>query len=280
MFGGFWRMVLMKLPVGFLTGLGVAAVVTYAMPKKYESVAVVELKWLPAAFEKVPLTEVLPQRSGEGEGEAPAWVVDEIGRMTGGEALDRVSKRLDLEKRWNLEPGEVRAVLEEAVLAQSIRGTDLVSVRVRHTSKVDARDIAAEVVRDYKEVRSEIKQRDAELQLRELNRAVKEQEDKVESLRQALLQVREESGQESGEFSEAERGFVTEQDFLQTMKLKQMGETIAAKIPGEVVVLHESPEIPEAPVWPNVTLNLVAGAALGLLLAPLMALGALWGRAR
>ncbi len=280
MFGEFLRLVLMKLPVGFLTGIVGAAVVTYAMPKKYESVAVVELKWLPTPFAKVPLTEELPQRSGGGEGEAPAWVVAEIGRMTGGEALDRVSKRLDLEKRWNLKPGEVRGVLEKAVFAQSIRGTDWVSVRVRHTSKEDARDIAVEVVKDYKEVRSETQGRDSEFQLRELNRVVKEQEDKVESLRQALLQVGEKSGQESGEFGEAKRGFTTEQDLLQTMKLKQMGETIAVKIPREVVVLHESPKIPEVPVSPNVAVNLMAGMALGVLFVPLMALGSLWGRAR
>ena len=45
------------------------------------------------------------------------------------------------------------------------------------------------------------------------------------------------------------------------------------------MVLDEMPEIAEAPVSPNVTVNLVAGAAFGLLVAPLMALGALWSRA-
>jgi capsular exopolysaccharide synthesis family protein len=49
------------------------------------------------------------------------------------------------------------------------------------------------------------------------------------------------------------------------MKLKQMGETISRKIPGESVEVHDPPVISNSPVSPNVTLNLMLGAVVGLI---------------
>ena len=43
-----------------------------------------------------------------------------------------------------------------------------------------------------------------------------------------------------------------------------MGETISRKIPGKTVETHEPPTISNNPVSPNVTLNLVLGAVVGL----------------
>jgi polysaccharide biosynthesis transport protein len=64
---------------------------------------------------------------------------------------------------------------------------------------------------------------------------------------------------------DAKREFETDQDLLQTMKLKQTGETISRKIPGESVEVHDEPVISNSPVSPNVTLNLVLGAVVGLI---------------
>jgi capsular exopolysaccharide synthesis family protein len=49
------------------------------------------------------------------------------------------------------------------------------------------------------------------------------------------------------------------------MRLKQMGETISSKMPPETVLVHDSPVISDSPVSPNVTLNLVLGAVVGLI---------------
>ena len=41
---------------------------------------------------------------------------------------------------------------------------------------------------------------------------------------------------------------------------------------GENVIIHEEPQVPQSPVSPNVTLNLILGAVGGFLLSPLLAL--------
>ena len=72
-------------------------------------------------------------------------------------------------------------------------------------------------------------------------------------------------GLDAQDYVDAKREFETDQDLLQTMKLKQMGETISRKIPGESVEVHDEPVISNSPVSPNVTLNLVLGAVVGLI---------------
>ena len=66
------------------------------------------------------------------------------------------------------------------------------------------------------------------------------------------------------DYVDAKRDFETDQQLLQQMKIKQMGESISRKMPGESVVVHDPPFISETPVSPNVTLNLVLGAVVGL----------------
>jgi capsular exopolysaccharide synthesis family protein len=301
------------------------------------------------------------------------------------------------------------------VTTQNIRGTDLISIRVRHTNKLDAKDITEEVANAYKAYRMQIESRDAERGLLELNKAVRDQEDKVEDRRKVLAQIvrtkgiiykgadsfydrggvdedqgardalqtyqklqqekmqleseissllkydsdqlmvyaaglelpdniirslyplyleakrlvdgmkinglgdkhptvlaeanrmstmkrqldegvvnlratltaqldlaterlkgvegmkdstREEAikrGLDAQDYVDAKRDFETDQQLLQTMKIKQMGETISSKMPGESVEVHEKPVLAEGPVSPNVTLNLVLGAVLGLI---------------
>jgi len=72
-------------------------------------------------------------------------------------------------------------------------------------------------------------------------------------------------GLDAQDYVDAKREFETDQELLQTMKVKQMGETIAGKIPGESVQVHDEPVVANAPVSPNVTLNLVLGAVVGLI---------------
>lgn len=60
------------------------------------------------------------------------------------------------------------------------------------------------------------------------------------------------------------------------MKLKLMGENISRKMLSDSVRIHDDPVIAQAPISPNVTLNLLFGAGLGSLLSPLMALPLMW----
>jgi capsular exopolysaccharide synthesis family protein len=403
-----YGIILLSLLLVFMT----AAVITYVMPKKYESEATIEVK--PRAAGLSPLGSDLNELSGAAR-TTPQFFGTEFEKIKSRNSLEKVVQNLELVNRWSMEKETVLQILKDIVDTQNIRGTDLISIRVRHTNKVDARDIAEEVARSYRQYRSEMERRDSENALLELNKAVRNQEDRVEERRKVLATIvrtkgiiykgtdsfygqtgvdedqgartaleaynlleqekrklesqinsllkydsdqlmvyaagldlpdniirnlypqylegkrqldgfringlgakhptvmaavdqiqnmkrqldegvvnlratltaqldlsvdrlksveamkdesREEAikrGLDAQDYVDAKRDFETDQELLQTMRLKQMGETISSKMPPESVLVHETPVISESPVSPNVTLNLVLGAVVGLI---------------
>ena len=403
-----YGIILLSLLLVFMT----AAVITYVMPKKYESEATIEVK--PRAAGLSPLGSDLNELSGAAR-TTPQFFGTEFEKIKSRNSLEKVVQNLELVNRWSMDKETILQILKGIVDTQNIRGTDLISIRVRHTNKVDARDIAEEVARSYRQYRSEMERRDSENALLELNKAVRNQEDKVEERRKVLSTIvrtkgiiykgtdsfygqtgvdedqgartaleayneleqekrklesqinsllkydsdqlmvyaagldlpdniirnlypqylegkrqldgfringlgakhptvmaavdqiqnmkrqldegvvnlratltaqldlsadrlksveamkdetREEAikrGLDAQDYVDAKRDFETDQELLQTMRLKQMGETISSKMPPESVLVHETPVISESPVSPNVTLNLVLGAVVGLI---------------
>ena len=403
-----YGIILLSLLLVFMT----AAVITYVMPKKYESEATIEVK--PRAAGISPLGSDLNELSGAGR-MTPQFFGTEFEKIKSRNSLEKVVQSLELVNRWSVDKETALQILKGIVNTQNIRGTDLISIRVRHTNKVDARDIAEEVARSYRQYRAEMESRDAETALQELNKAVRNQEDKVEERRKVLATIvrtkgiiykgtdsfygqsgvdedqgartaleayneleqekrklesqigsllkydsdqlmvyaagldlpdniirnlyplyleakrqldgyringlgprhptvmaavdqienmkrqldegvvnlratltaqldlaadrlksveamkdetREEAikrGLDAQDYVDAKRDFETDQELLQTMRLKQMGETISSKMPPETVLVHDTPVISESPVSPNVTLNLVLGAVVGLI---------------
>ena len=403
-----YGIILLTLLLVFMT----AAVITYVMPKKYESTAVIEVK--PPLPGMSPLGSAMTETSGAGR-MTPQFFGTEFEKIKSRNSLEKVVEGLQLVNRWNVDKETALAILKGIVGTQNIRGTDLISIRVRHTNKVDARDVAEEVARAYKSYRNELETKNAERQLHELNKAVRDQEDKVEERRKVLATIvrtkgiiykgqdsfynqggvdedlgarnalevfheleqeklqlesqinsllkydsdqlmvyaaglslpdnvirtlypqfleakrqldglkvnglgekhptvlvaqdqinklkrqldegvvnlratlqaqldlasnrlkdvtvlkdesREEAikrGLDAHDYVDAKREFERDQELLNQMKIKQMGETISRKIPGESVVVHDPPVISNSPVSPNVTLNLVLGAVVGLI---------------
>jgi capsular exopolysaccharide synthesis family protein len=403
-----YGIILLSLLLVFMT----AAVITYVMPKKYESSTTIEVK--PRAAGISPLGSQLNELSGAGR-MTQQFFGTEFEKIKSRNSLEKVVQNLELVNRWGVDKETALNILKGIVNTQNIRGTDLISIRVRHTNKVDARDIAEEVAQSYRNYRAEIESRDAENALLELNKAVRNQEDKVEERRKVLATIvrtkgiiykgtdsfygqsgvdedqgartaleaynqleqekrklqsqissllkydsdqlmvyaagldlpdniirnlypqyleakrqldgfkinglgakhptvlaavdqienmkrqlsegvvnlratltaqldlaadrlksveamkdetREEAikrGLDAQDYVDAKRDFETDQDLLQTMRLKQMGETISSKMPPETVLVHDSPVISDSPVSPNVTLNLVLGAVVGLI---------------
>ncbi|WAC21202.1 polysaccharide biosynthesis tyrosine autokinase [Luteolibacter sp. SL250] len=72
-------------------------------------------------------------------------------------------------------------------------------------------------------------------------------------------------GIDTQDYVDAKREFETDLDLLQTMKLKFLTEKVSTKMGDESIAVHEEPVIAQAPVSPNVTLNLVLGAVVGLI---------------
>ena len=403
-----YGIILLTLLLVFMT----AAVITYVMPKKYESEATIEVK------PRVPGMSPLGMQMNDAQGGnrmTPQFFGTEFEKIKSRNSLEKVVDSLELVSRWSVDKETALRILKGIVITQNIRGTDLISIRVRHTNKLDAKDVAEEVARAYKAYRTEIESRDAEQALVELNKAVRDQEDKVEDRRKVLATIvrtkgiiykgtdsfygqsgvdedqgardalqtyqkllqdkmqlesqissllkydsdqlmvyaggldlpeniikmlypqyqeakrqleglkinglgdrhptvlaavdqinnmkrqldegvvnlratlkaqldlaedrlksvegmkdstREEAikrGLDAQDYVDAKRDFETDQELLKTMKIKQMGETISSKMPGESVEMHDSPVISESPVSPNVTLNLVLGAVVGLI---------------
>jgi capsular exopolysaccharide synthesis family protein len=403
-----YGIILLSLLLVFMT----AAVITYVMPKKYESGTTIEVK--PRVPGLSPLGSQLNELAGTGR-MTQQFFGTEFEKIKSRNSLEKVVQNLELVNRWGVDKETALNILKGIVNTQNIRGTDLISIRVRHTNKVDARDVAEEVARSYRQYRAELESRDAENALQELNKAVRNQEDKVEERRKVLATIvrtkgiiykgtdsfygqtgvdedqgarsaleafnmleqekrklesqissllkydsdqlmvyaagldlpdniirnlypqylegkrqldglringlgakhptvlaandqiqnmkrqldegvvnlratltaqldlaadrlksveamkdetREEAikrGLDAQDYVDAKRDFETDQELLQTMKLKQMGETISSKMPPETVLVHDSPVISESPVSPNVTLNLVLGAVVGLI---------------
>ncbi len=176
-----YGIILLTLLLVFMT----AAVITYVMPKKYESEATIEVK--PRS------SGVNPLGTGEdafgGSRMTQNFFGTEFEKIKSSNSLSKVVENLELTNKWGVDKETAIRILKGIVQTQNIRGTDLISIRVRHVNKEDARDVTAEVAKAYTAYRAEIESRDADKALYELNKAVRDQEDKVEERRKALTAI-------------------------------------------------------------------------------------------
>jgi len=297
MFKRYWWMLLAMLPVGALVGLIVSAVITYVMPKNYESEIVVELREPSAASD----TETAPMGSQGFKFNFES----ELEKMKSGNSLGSVVDALELVQRWNVDKQTAIGILKACLSTQRINGTDLVSSRMRHTNKEDARDIAAGVVQAYKAGRLEIDKRDQESAFHELSKQVRDQKDRVEELQKivaTIMKVRgigvddkspvgTESAGETHEnaitktlggpdYTDMKNDLETPQEILKALTLGRMNAEVRYKTPSESVLIQENPGIAQSPISPNVSPNLTLGLAIGLFLSPLIALPLMWLLAR
>lgn len=294
----YWWMFLVMIPIGSFAGLLVAAVITYMMPKKYESEAIIEV-----------MQRHHPPGMGASESQAEPQHATVARMLMSRKVLEQVAANLDLLNRWNTDTETNIRILKNIVEIHRIDGTDLISIRVRHTNRVDARDIAGELVTVYKANIAEADGGESERYLREINKMIQEQEDKVEERRKVLSTIVRTKGIISTEpggvqqeerlknagtdkdeerekaikrsldaqhYTDAKREFENDQELLQQMKLKLVGEEMSRRLAADSVRIHDEPVIAQVPISPNVTLNLLLGTGAGFLLSPLMALPLMW----
>ncbi|MFT4175702.1 MAG: polysaccharide biosynthesis tyrosine autokinase [Luteolibacter sp.] len=410
----YWQVIKNRYGVILLTLLLVfmtASVITYVMPKKYESMATIQIK--PKAPIIAPLGRDMATASGSTQ-LTPQFFATEFEVIKSRNSLAKVVEKLELANHWNMTPEQALSLLKAIVKTQNIRGTDLISVTVRHENKQDARDITDAVARAYKDYRTQLERQDAEKALKELEKAVIAQTDKTEESRKFLMSIIKskgivEAGRDSGvgmgldpdqtarqalttydqtksdkerleaqinnllkldseqllayasgldiddstiktlyptyleqkrtleglranglgerhptivaakqilevtktqldqgvinlrgslkakldlandnlakmeqskneskdeaigrrldlqEYLDAKRNFEADEEILKALRLKSLGEQISAGVPEDSITVHEQPTLPEVPVSPNVTLNLVLGAVVGLI---------------
>jgi polysaccharide biosynthesis transport protein len=185
----YWQVIKNRYGVILLTLLLVfmtAAVITYVMPKKYESKATVQLK------PRTPGISVLGREMTEASGASlmtQQFFATEFEIIKSRNVLVKVAEQLQLPTKWGYDKETIFMILQGIVDTQSRRGTDMIDIKVRHTNKEDARDITAEVAKAYKNYRNELESRDSDRALLELRKAVRDQEDKVEERRKLLTTI-------------------------------------------------------------------------------------------
>lgn len=185
----YWQVIKNRYGVILLTLLLVfmtAAVITYVMPKRFESFATIELKSQAPLLE--PFGPGASQISG-GRTQSAQFFGTEFEKIKSRNALLKAVESLDLTTRWGVDSETAYQILRGIVRTQNVRGTDLIQIRVRHQNREDARDVAAGVASAYSSYRAEIEGKTASTLLSELRKAVKQQEEVVEKRRGDLSRI-------------------------------------------------------------------------------------------
>ena len=173
-------LVLVGLPV---TMWSLAAVISYRMPTRYESSTLIEIT--------PPPTPLEPGQQAPADSRlTPEFLTTQAEIMKAGDSLQKVITNLDLAKQWNLEvgPGLVNK-LKRQVTVTVLPKTHLIRITARDPNPSDARDIAAEIGRAYREVRLQGGQSANQRQVEELKKAIRSQEDTVEACRKVLFAI-------------------------------------------------------------------------------------------
>jgi uncharacterized protein involved in exopolysaccharide biosynthesis len=247
-----------------------AAVITYLMPKKFVSNAVIQVR---------PFIQM-------GQSITPQFFVTESEVIKSNLTLKPVVQKLDLIHQWMMTEDQAIELLRSSVRVQNIRGTDLIEIKVMHTDRALARDMAMEVYRSYKQRREDKAQEEIKNFLTEMEKAVLDQHDLVEEKRKLRDHTLRRAPYHPGDSSiatpppdskvlqiqrEAQREFETQQALLERMREKLAMERLNTKT-FSIIELHEAPVIGQFPSSPNVNLNLIMGATLGLIFGCGMAL--------
>ena len=190
----YWQVLKNRYGVILLTFLLVfmtAAVITYVMPKKYESISVVQVN--PKTPDMTIFGSSMAESSGAGR-MTHQFFGTEFEVIKAQKTLSMAADALDLTTRWGLDQETSLDLLRRIVDTQNIRGTDLIRIEVRHTNAEDARDVAMEVANAYRARRAELEEERAQMALDKLNKALREQEDRVEEKRKVLNTIVETKG--------------------------------------------------------------------------------------
>jgi succinoglycan biosynthesis transport protein ExoP len=190
----YWQVIKNRYGVILLTFLLVfmtALVITYVMPKKYESKAVVQVRPKGTGMVLMPGTGMENRSQAEMN---QTFFPTEFEVIRAQKTLDAAIEDLDLVNKWNSDPESVRRTLRGIVDAQNIRGTALIEIRVRYNDPKDAQMIAKAVSEAYRERRTELQSEFASQALEQLSKAVVQQKDLVEDKRKLLSQIIRQEG--------------------------------------------------------------------------------------
>ena len=187
----YWQVLKNRYGVILLTFLLVfltAAVITYVMPKKYESAALVEVK---------PISDIDPvglRPSGAAVPMTRQFMNTQFEIIVAPETLGRAIDKAHLETRWGEDRKTVLRILSAIVSTSQRRGTDLIEISVRHRKKEEAQRIAEAVYEAYRDRRHDMEMGIRNDQLKAIKIELQNKSDRVAELRKRLMDVAEKVG--------------------------------------------------------------------------------------
>lgn len=182
----YWQVVKNRYGIILLTFLLVfmtALVITYVMPKRYQSTSILQVR------PREHSMEVIQGMGTRSRGISATFFPTQFELIKSQKTLDIVIKKLDLINHWGMDREDVRSNLQGMIATENIRGTDLIEIRVRASTPNDAKMIAERVSEAYRERRTSLESARAEQALVELREAVRAQEDLLEDKRRTLTQL-------------------------------------------------------------------------------------------
>ncbi|MBK1831599.1 polysaccharide biosynthesis tyrosine autokinase [Verrucomicrobiaceae bacterium R5-34] len=187
----YWQVLKNRYGVILLTFLLVfltAAVITYVMPKKYESSALVEVK---------PINDVSPtmmQTAGTGPVMTRQFMNTQFEIIVAPSTLELAIDKKQLETRWGQDRKTVLNTLRGIVQTNQRRGTDLIEISVRHRKKEDAQAVAEAVYQAYEQRRNDLEMGIRREQLKAIQVELQNKSDRVAEMRKRLMDIAEKVG--------------------------------------------------------------------------------------
>lgn len=133
----------------FLLVLLTAAVITYVMPKMYESKVVIQIN--PFGHK----TSALAVGDGASKMMTSQFLPTQFAIIKSEETLKIVNEQLKLSRRWGMSEEGTLGVLSGIVNTKARTGTDLIEISVRHAKREDVKLIAEQVAKSYGKRRSD-----------------------------------------------------------------------------------------------------------------------------
>jgi hypothetical protein len=133
----FWWIFIVMIPIGMTLGLLTSAVITYKMPKLYESEGIIEVT---SPSQVTPPGKLMKPRQ---------FSEQELGSITGADILERVVDGLELPSKWGMARDEAIRLVKESIQCTLVSEANGISIKVRCRFREDARDIAIAIIKCY-----------------------------------------------------------------------------------------------------------------------------------
>ncbi len=186
----YWRVVRIRLPLVVLVFLLVVvttAVVTYFLPKQYESSVTMQVK------QNDTYLKVFDDRSGGMID--PRFITTQFEIIQRKEILNPVIEALGLEAKWRKQFGiagkeQTLFRLRKMIDVREIRNTELIQISVMAQDRMEAAEIANRIAEEYQRRRVEEQQGTISRSLVQLKEEVAKQSRRVSELREEAQKIR------------------------------------------------------------------------------------------